>query len=143
MILMVNSCLTPARHPCGPESQAGDRSPRVCGIPATGSQQVAAQHGYLLEGPPVLRLMMDSKGGRHVRVERMTMGIRGLRSRGAAIVALALGLGLALSGCMATSQKVELASDSNLTPRDRKLLANPPYAQATIPEPYLRHIVDF
>ncbi len=40
-------------------------------------------------------------------------------------------------------QTVEPASDANLTPRDRKLLANPPYAKATIPEPYLRHIVDF
>jgi hypothetical protein len=40
-------------------------------------------------------------------------------------------------------QTIEPASDANLTPRDRKLLANPPYAQASIPEPYQRHIVDF
>ena len=68
------------------------------------------------------------------------MGIRGTAAkRGLALVAL--GLGVLLSGCM--QQTVELASDSNLTPRDRKLLANPPYAQAQIPEPYLRHIVSF
>jgi lipoprotein-anchoring transpeptidase ErfK/SrfK len=53
-----------------------------------------------------------------------------------------LGLGVALSGCM-VSQTVEPAPDANLTPRDRKLLANPPYQQAQIPEPYLRHIVNF
>ena len=61
-------------------------------------------------------------------------------SKGIAVVLLALGV--SLSGCM-VSQTVEPASDANLTPRDRKLLANPPYAQASIPEPYLRHIVSY
>jgi lipoprotein-anchoring transpeptidase ErfK/SrfK len=60
--------------------------------------------------------------------------------KGAAILLLALGV--ALSGCVAT-QTAEPASDTNLTPRDRKLLASAPYAQASIPEPYLRHIVDY
>jgi lipoprotein-anchoring transpeptidase ErfK/SrfK len=56
-------------------------------------------------------------------------------------VALAvLGLGILLSGCM---QTIEPASDANLTPRDRKLLANPPYARARIPEQYQRHIVEY
>ena len=58
------------------------------------------------------------------------------------MAALLLGLGVALSGCM-VSQSVEPSSDANLTPRDRKLLANPPYAQAQIPQPYLRHIVGY
>ncbi len=40
-------------------------------------------------------------------------------------------------------QTIEPATDANFTPRDRKLLANPPYAKASIPEPYQRHIVDF
>jgi lipoprotein-anchoring transpeptidase ErfK/SrfK len=35
------------------------------------------------------------------------------------------------------------SSNANLTPRDRQLLAHPPYAQATIPETYRRHIVDY
>ncbi len=56
---------------------------------------------------------------------------------------LLLSVGLALAGCAGGSQTIEPASDANLTPRDKKLLANAPYAQATIPEPYLRHIVDF
>ena len=60
--------------------------------------------------------------------------------KGAAILLLALGV--ALSGCTVT-QTAEPASDANLTPRDRKLLASAPYAQASIPEPYLRHIVDY
>jgi lipoprotein-anchoring transpeptidase ErfK/SrfK len=59
-----------------------------------------------------------------------------------AVVLLVLGLGALLSGCM-VNQTVEPASEANFTPRDRKLLANPPYAQAQIPEPYLRHIVDY
>ncbi len=50
-----------------------------------------------------------------------------------------LSLGLLAGGCVQST--LEVASDANLTPRDKKLLANAPYAQATIPEPYKRHIV--
>src|SRR5437868_2751673 len=35
------------------------------------------------------------------------------------------------------------SSNASLTPRDRQLLAHPPYARATIPESYRRHIVDY
>src|SRR5919204_721085 len=49
--------------------------------------------------------------------------------------------GLMLGGCMRSS--LELASDANLTPRDRYLLAHAPYAQASIPQAYRRHIVDY
>jgi lipoprotein-anchoring transpeptidase ErfK/SrfK len=53
-----------------------------------------------------------------------------------------LGLaGLFLGGCQQST--LQMASDANLTPRDRLLLARAPYAQATIPEPYRRHIVDY
>jgi len=38
---------------------------------------------------------------------------------------------------------LEQASDANLTPRDRKLLANAPYARASIPMAYQRTIVQF
>jgi lipoprotein-anchoring transpeptidase ErfK/SrfK len=48
---------------------------------------------------------------------------------------------LLLGGCMQST--LEPASDANLKPRDKQLLANAPYAQATIPEPYRRHIVDY
>ena len=34
-------------------------------------------------------------------------------------------------------------STASMTPRDRQLLAHPPYAQASIPETYQRHIVDY
>jgi lipoprotein-anchoring transpeptidase ErfK/SrfK len=55
---------------------------------------------------------------------------------------LLLGLaGLFLGGCQQST--LEMASDQNLTPRDRLLLARAPYAAATIPEPYRRHIVDY
>jgi lipoprotein-anchoring transpeptidase ErfK/SrfK len=38
---------------------------------------------------------------------------------------------------------LEPASSANMTPRDRALLAHTPYAQATIPETYRRHLVDY
>jgi hypothetical protein len=50
-------------------------------------------------------------------------------------------LGFVLGGCMQST--LAPLSDASLTPRDRQLLAHPPYAQATIPEPYRRHIVDY
>jgi lipoprotein-anchoring transpeptidase ErfK/SrfK len=56
------------------------------------------------------------------------------------IVAL-LSLGLLASGCVQST--LEVASDASMTPRDKKLLANAPYAQAMIPEPYKRHIVTY
>jgi lipoprotein-anchoring transpeptidase ErfK/SrfK len=46
-----------------------------------------------------------------------------------------------LGGCMQAT--LSPSSDASLTPRDRQLLAHAPYAQATIPETYLRHIVDY
>jgi lipoprotein-anchoring transpeptidase ErfK/SrfK len=49
--------------------------------------------------------------------------------------------GLLLGGCMQGT--LESASDANLTPRDRKLLANAPYAQANIPLAYQRSIVTY
>jgi lipoprotein-anchoring transpeptidase ErfK/SrfK len=35
------------------------------------------------------------------------------------------------------------STDASFTSRDRQLLAHPPYAQASIPEQYQRHIVDY
>jgi lipoprotein-anchoring transpeptidase ErfK/SrfK len=50
-------------------------------------------------------------------------------------------LGFVLGGCMQST--LDPASDAGLTARDRHLLAHPPYAQATIPETYRRHMVDY
>ncbi len=50
-------------------------------------------------------------------------------------------LGVLVSGCVEST--LEPAPETNLKPRDRELLAHAPYAQATIPEPYRRHIVDY
>jgi lipoprotein-anchoring transpeptidase ErfK/SrfK len=50
-------------------------------------------------------------------------------------------LGFVLGGCMQTT--LDPSSGANFTQRDRQLLAHPPYAQATIPETYRRHIVDY
>lgn len=55
--------------------------------------------------------------------------------------AVLLGVGLMLGGCMQST--MELASDANLTPRDKKLLATAPYENPTIAEPYRRHIVQY
>jgi lipoprotein-anchoring transpeptidase ErfK/SrfK len=50
-------------------------------------------------------------------------------------------LGFVLGGCMQST--LAPSSNASLTPRDRQLLAHPPYAQASIPETYRRHIVDY
>ncbi len=50
-------------------------------------------------------------------------------------------LGSVLGGCMQAT--LAPSSNASLTPRDRELLAHPPYAQASIPETYRRHIVDY
>ena len=46
-----------------------------------------------------------------------------------------------LSGCMQAT--LSPSSQANLTPRDQQLLAHPPYAQASIPEQFQRHVVDY
>src|ERR1700751_4363029 len=47
-----------------------------------------------------------------------------------------------LGGCVQNGQ-LPPTSDANWSPRDRQLLINPPYAQASIPQEYQRHIVDY
>jgi lipoprotein-anchoring transpeptidase ErfK/SrfK len=49
--------------------------------------------------------------------------------------------GLLLGGCMQAT--LEQASDTNFTARDKKLLANAPYAKANIPTQYQRAIVQY
>jgi lipoprotein-anchoring transpeptidase ErfK/SrfK len=53
----------------------------------------------------------------------------------------ALFVGLMLGGCMQST--LAPVSEADFKPRDKKLLANAPYAQASIPEPYKRHIVTY
>jgi lipoprotein-anchoring transpeptidase ErfK/SrfK len=62
-----------------------------------------------------------------------------MAKRGVLLVLCALGL--VLGGCMQST--LAPASKANMTVRDKKLLAVAPYAKATIPEPYKRHIVDY
>ncbi len=50
-------------------------------------------------------------------------------------------IGLALGGCM--QETLEPASQVGWKPRDKELMSNLPYAQATIPEAYRRAIVDY
>jgi len=51
-------------------------------------------------------------------------------------------MGLALAGCSAQGV-IEPASQANWKPRDKQLMSNVPYEQATIPEPYRRAIVEY
>jgi lipoprotein-anchoring transpeptidase ErfK/SrfK len=46
-----------------------------------------------------------------------------------------------LGGCMQAT--LAPSSGASFTPRDRQLLANAPYAQASIPESFRRHVVDY
>jgi lipoprotein-anchoring transpeptidase ErfK/SrfK len=48
---------------------------------------------------------------------------------------------LLLAGCMEAT--LSPSSDAALTPRDRQLLSRAPYAEAQIPEPFQRHIVEY
>jgi lipoprotein-anchoring transpeptidase ErfK/SrfK len=57
------------------------------------------------------------------------------------LILVLLACGVMLGGCMQTT--LEPASEANLTPRDKKLLAAAPYPEATIPEPYKRHLVTY
>ncbi len=58
------------------------------------------------------------------------------------LVLLVMGLvGLVLGGCVQTT--LAPSTDAKFTPRDRQLLAHPPYARADIPESFRRHIVDY
>jgi lipoprotein-anchoring transpeptidase ErfK/SrfK len=56
-------------------------------------------------------------------------------------LALSLVGSLLLGGCMQTT--LSPTSNASFTSRDRQLLAHPPYAQASIPEQFQRHIVDY
>ncbi|MEX0752310.1 MAG: L,D-transpeptidase [Xanthobacteraceae bacterium] len=60
-----------------------------------------------------------------------------MAARGLAIVVA----GILLGGCFQST--LEPTSEESFKPRDKKLLANAPYAQASIPQPYQRHIVDY
>jgi lipoprotein-anchoring transpeptidase ErfK/SrfK len=50
-------------------------------------------------------------------------------------------LGLMLGGCGQST--LSPASDASFTSRDRQLLAQAPYAQASIPDQYRRHVVEY
>jgi lipoprotein-anchoring transpeptidase ErfK/SrfK len=63
-----------------------------------------------------------------------------MATRGAAFFAIGL-VGLLMGGCMQAT--LEPASEASFKPRDKQLLANAPYAKASIPEEYQRHIVEF
>jgi lipoprotein-anchoring transpeptidase ErfK/SrfK len=61
-----------------------------------------------------------------------------VRSFGLVLAGLAA---LLLGGCV--QSQLDPASSANWTPRDRVLLANAPYTQASIPNAYKRHLVDY
>jgi len=80
--------------------------------------------------------MFRANGNGHRRANHADEGSI-MSLRGSALLLI----GLLLGGCMQAT--LEPASEANLNARDKKLLANPPYAKATIPQPYQRHIVDY
>jgi lipoprotein-anchoring transpeptidase ErfK/SrfK len=82
--------------------------------------------------------MVSRHPWKHIAEMARDRGVRGVRTSGFVLAGLAA---LSLGGCV--HGQLEEASSANLTPRDRALLANAPYAQASIPVSYKRHIVDF
>jgi len=55
---------------------------------------------------------------------------------------IAASAALMLGGCMGAGQ-VSPSSEAQWSARDRQQLTNPPYAKASIPEEFQRHIVDY
>src|SRR5262245_52392886 len=75
---------------------------------------------------------------------RNHVGARQKREKGVAMAKRGIAVliaGLLLGGCMQGT--LEQASDANFTARDKKLLANAPYAKASIPLAYQRSIVQY
>jgi lipoprotein-anchoring transpeptidase ErfK/SrfK len=69
----------------------------------------------------------------HARqLEGAAMAVRGI---------VVLVVGALLGGCMQAT--LEPAPETAMNARDKKLLANAPYAKAAIPEAYQRHIVNY
>src|SRR5688572_4560319 len=62
-----------------------------------------------------------------------------MAARGLAV----LFIGLMLGGCMQSTPVAAPAVQTDLKPRDKKLLANAPYAEASIPEAYRRQVVTY
>jgi len=81
----------------------------------------------------LLRVTLQSEAVRTSKESTMA-------TRGAGLLILGVA-GLLLGGCMAAT--LEPPPEANLKPRDRQLLANAPYAQATIPEEFRRHVVEY
>ena len=50
-------------------------------------------------------------------------------------------VGLALAGCM--QETIEPATQAGWNARDKPMMTNLPSAQASIPDPYKRHIVEY
>ena len=110
-----------------------------CGIPATA-------FGTMLRCRPKVWKYRVLFSNFHEGTSRESQ-VRAAPNRGIGLVmavrksALILLVGLMLGGCVHAT--LEPTTDANFTPRDKKLLANAPYAQATIPQAYQRHIVDY
>ena len=92
---------------------------------------VAVATAFRLIGPQATYFTAGAIQGDWRRGKQMA--VRGLL--------LVLSIGVMLGGCMQST--VQPASEANLTPRDKKLLAAAPYQNAAIPEPYRRPIVDY
>ena len=96
-----------------------------------------------LVDPPIAKTGIGWLPGnsRHCSNGLELQGARAMPMRRSALLAVGLAGVLLLGGCQQST--LELASDRNLTPRDRQLLARAPYASASIPQSYRRHIVDY
>ena len=89
--------------------------------------------------PRLFRLIADCE--RFCAAPQWAAGRKEEENGGKRAFGVLFGAGLVLGGCMQST--IEPASEANLTPRDKKLLAAAPYEKATIPEPYKRHIVEY
>ncbi len=107
------------------------RSSAVCG---DGTRP--AEHGHVFRAA-----MFSARFGQHLeRLGALLSAIGGPAVPKLSIAIFAVAL-LPLGGCMQAT--LSPSTDASMTPRDRQLLAHTPYAQANVPEQYLRHVVDY
>jgi len=97
----------------------------------------SAEHGHVFRAA-----LFSARFGQHLAVlGALLSAIGGPVVPRVSFALFVVAASLTLGGCMQAT--LSPSTDASMTPRDRQLLAHVPYAQANVPEQYLRHIVDY
>src|SRR5262249_8479057 len=141
---LVNPCLSAGEHTlvCDRSGSGAGTAPSYppgvgdCGIPAT----LGADLAVILANVWHRRDALGIWKSRRVNDRPQGRGGESYRVMTARFITFIVA-GLALGGCV--TETLAPTSEANWKPRDKQLMANLPYAQASIPEQFKRHIVDY